>query len=281
MDRYTAFYYPSMKGIGVYFLSNRSNFEKGVLILGVIVLLIYFVVYIPLSREKRQLVRTVESVVEELRENGYGTSEEEVTETLRRVEEDLRLLRNIDQTGHRPLDTDPLIKERIGSPFQYFEFDRERSAIISELRSSASAKGVTIDQEVIEALPDYVGQGRTYLLWAQLSLANQVLRGAVENGVERIETLQFPTVQRIAGQENEFMEEVSVRIRLAGTMQEIHPFLLYLLMDADQVERAGLPDAYSGKGGLFIDRFAIRKKSLEEPDHVVADLAIKSFIKLN
>ncbi len=261
------------------FLSNRQTYEKVILALGLLVFLVYLAVYLPLVRERRERVVELEAIVQRLEEKQYGVSEETVMENFRRVDAELRLLRSIDREDNRTLDTDPLIMDRVTAPFQYFEFDQEKNMIISRIRREASARGVVIDDEVIEALPEYVGQERDYLLWAQLALANQVLLGAVESGLDNIKSLRFPRVQRIVSDDREIFEEVTLHLRVSGEMSALNPFLLYLVMDAEQVEEAGLPDIYSGKRALFIDRFVLRKKAIERPDEVVAELEIKSFFK--
>lgn len=279
MEAYAALYLPSVTLMN--FIFKRPMYEKVVLALGVLVLLVYLLVYLPLLRERRELVQQLESAVEELNEMGYGTTEEAVMENLRRVEDELRILREITLEGHRTLDSDPMIENRIDAPFQYFEFDQERNSVISRLRRTASGEGVEIDDAVIEALPEYVGQAREHLLWAQLALANQVLLGAVENGVDRVESLRFGRIQRVVSDDREVFEEVNLEIGLRGGMDSLNAFLLYLILDAEQIETAGLPEAYPGKRGLFIDRFLLRKEAVDNPDGVVTELVIKSFLRVD
>lgn len=263
------------------FISDRKAYEKLILAFGVLVFLVYAFLYLPLNRELRELSAALEETLAELEEKGYGISQESIMENLRRVESEIGRLRDGDAPGDRTLESDPLISDRLDAPFQYFEYDRERSSIITQLRGLAAEHGVALAPEVIEELPEYVGQERDYLLWARLALANQVLRGAVVNGVDRVETLRFPRIRVVAGEERELYEEVMLAVRLTGDLEAVHPFLLYLVMDAAQSEAAGIPEAYPGKLPLYIDRFILRKKSIEEPGRVVADLVIKSFLKLD
>ncbi len=261
------------------FLSNRPTYEKVIWALGLLVLLVYLVLYLPPTRERRELVQDLETIVQRLERKDYGVDEETVLKNLRRVDAELRLLRSLDREDNRTLETDPMVAGRIAAPFQYFEFDREKNAMISRIRRRAAQQGVEVRDEVVDALPDYVGQEREYLLWAQLALANQVLLGAVENGLDRISHLRFPQVRRVVAEDREVFEEVALRIRVGGRMDALNPFLLYLILDAEQVEEAGLPNAYSGKRALFIDRFVLRKEAIERPDDVIAELEIKSILK--
>ena len=262
------------------FFTERNTCEKAILLFGVIVLLGFLFVYLPLTRERREVTEDLQTTRAALAQHGYGMDAELIMANLRTVESELRLLRNENGTGGWTLETDPFLSDRIDGPFQYFEFDRERNAVVSQLRVLASEHGVLMDPGVTETLPEYVGQEREYRLWGQLALANQVLRGAVHNGVGSIESLGMPRVRVVTGDNRELYEELTVAIRVTGPMEALQSFLLYLVMDADQVDSAGLPAAYAGKRPLFVDRFVLRKKDLNEPEEVIADLSIKSFIKI-
>ena len=261
--------------------TERNACEKTILLFGVIVLLTFLVVYFPLTRERREITEMLEANRSLLERHGYGMEEELIMANLRTVESELRLLRNENGAEGWTLETDPFLRDRIDEPFQYFEFDRERNAVVSQLRVLASENGVVLNPGVTETLPEYVGQEREYRLWAQLALANQVLRGAVRNGLGSIESLQLPRVRVVTSDDRELYEELTLTIRVIGPMDALQSFLLYLAMDADQVEAAGLPAAYSGKRPLFVDQFVLRKKDLREPEEVIADLSIKSFIKIH
>lgn len=261
--------------------TERKTYEKTILLFGVVVLLAFLFVYLPLTREKRELANDLKETLGILEERGYGVEQEWIMANLRTVEGEIRLLKNENGTEGWTLENDPFIRDRINAPFQYFEFDRERNSVVSQLRVLAAERGVSLNPGVTESLPEYVGQTRDYRLWAQLALAHQVLRGAMENGVSAVESLSLPRIRVVVGEDAELYEEVGVTIRLTGRMDALQPFFLFLAMDAAQVEAAGMPEIYPGKRPLFIDRFLLRKKDLREPDEVIADLSIKSFLRIH
>ncbi len=262
-------------------IADRKAHEKFILAFGVVVLAFFLIAYLPLLRERREISGELRDTLVELEARGYGTSEESIMDNLRLVENELRLLRERMGPEAIILEGDPFIAERIDAPFQYFEFDRERNAIVSRLRALANEHETNLAESVIDALPEYVGQDREYLLWARLAMADQVLSGAILNGIDRIESLRWPRMRVVSGDNRELYEEMTVAIRVSGDMEALHPYLIFLVSNEEQVELAGLPAAYAGKRALFIDRFILRKESMEQPDRIVADLVIKGFLEID
>jgi hypothetical protein len=131
------------------------------------------------------------------------------------------------QAGERSA-VDPELRARLQEPFQLFEFENSRAQMIAELRRLAGSKRVTVPPAVLNSYPEFVGGlARPSLLWAQLSLVNQVMLSATLQQPRHITAAEsLPLRIHSPDPTRPSLDELRVRLEFFGSMESVQGFLL-------------------------------------------------------
>jgi hypothetical protein len=248
-----------------------------------VLLLVYFGLFRPLAQSAEALDKPLQALGKKLEAAGNlpaaggefdlaGVSR--ALQEVERARERLLAQRETALARVRPV---PEVEARLSDPFRLIDFYHERQLRLDKLREQARRTRTELGAGVLGAMPDYrLEVTDAVLLWAQLSLAEQLLSMAMECGVGRISRLQVrPRMEAaVAGQ---MLDEIAVELELGGSMRAVSKFLAGLpLLEEERVE-AGLPAGLAGPG-LFIDRLFLRKGAVEKPDDVQLQLVVTGLV---
>jgi hypothetical protein len=113
-----------------------------------------------------------------------------------------------------------------------------------------------------------------------LAVVNKLLSAAIACKVANVKSLALPPIELHHSQSEgrEFLDEIPVRIELVGSMESISRYLLCLPLRAEELKPLGLPESFSTRPALFIDRLMVRKHAREKPDEVGLELQVCGFV---
>jgi len=215
--------------------------------------------------------------------NSLGTRPdlERATHEVEQLQLALNSFKQENQQIRTRLELDPGIRAKMREPFQLISFQNERQVVIEELESLALTNKVVLAREVVDSFPKYTAdQRQPSLLWAQLEFMHQLLLLAIHNRIGLIKDVDLPPIQTqpIPGVTQGFVDHIPVRIQLVASMEAIARLLLSLPLKSEEMSTLQLPELPEPKPAFFIDRFLIRKHSLDKPDEVDLDLRTCGFV---
>lgn len=245
------------------------------LVVGWTVAVVYFfAVTFPLVRRERELNRMLTAATQQLADAGHGMNSREVLENIEQIEADIAAFSKIAGDEGRRMRFPPEIRELLESPFQLLDYDYRKFLVIDTIRSLSNARGVALFPEWEQRFP-LPGTEEPWLVWARLTMMDQILRTAIDAGVSSIDGIQIlPTASRADG---EGFHSVSLQIRLTGEMAAVQTFLTVLPLHDAELEALGLASAVDIKSSFFLDRFILRKSSPDHPGEVSLECVANGF----
>jgi hypothetical protein len=169
----------------------------------------------------------------------------------------------------------------MNAPFQYVDYENERSKQMDELTKLAKQQQVSIAPAVLAGFPENTADVKQpALLWAALSFIDGLLTTALQCQVGAIHSLQMPLALTNApvAVEGEALAEIPIQVDLTGTEPAVAKLLQLLPLRGDELKAAGQVQGPADKAPLFIDRLIIRKQSPDKPDEVRVSLRVVGFV---
>lgn len=178
-------------------------------------------------------------------------------------------------------DLDPALRARLQEPFQLIDFENSRAEMIVNLRRLAATRKVSVSPAALAGYPEYVGGlPKPSLLWAQLSIVNQVLVTAVSQQPRLITTAESlpPRPHSPDPTQPATLDELSVRLELFGSMDAAQRFLQSLPLRSSELAGFDCTDLPIPKQALFIDRFLLRNAT-NRPGEIQLEVVVSGFVR--
>lgn len=249
--------------------------------------LYYFLIFRPLLERAETLDKPLDDVWQELVDFSTESSAirdldlEQINKTQKTLESSLAATEKIRETISARVELEPEIRAKMNEPFYLIDFQNERQKRIEQLIDLAKARKVTLDPTALAGFPEYKAETRDpSVLWAQLSIVDQVLAVAINSDVGQIRNLSLlPTRPESNVKDAEaYWREIPLRIELIAPMSSAAKFLFAMPLRAEEMKSAGLPESLPGKPALFLERVLLRKQTPEKPDEVNLDVVVSGFI---
>jgi len=189
------------------------------------------------------------------------------------------LLKQTSKVASTRAELDEDTRKHLGEEFQLLDFDKARLQVSLELRRAAEAKKVTLMEPALKGLPEFDPEITPPALhWAQLAFARQLLAVAIAAGPRAVSNLtMLPIVTHAPGDGRpELLEELPMRLELAGSPTSLMTFLSSLPLRGDELKAAGLPEVPGKNQPLFMDRL-IFKNAQANPDESVLEIVVAGF----
>jgi hypothetical protein len=240
----------------------------------------FLLITFPLIREGQSQDQELAERMERLLEAGQGRSSEEVLERIERLRTEIGALSEIEHDPARGVHFAPEVKNMLGSPFQLLEYDHRKFVIIDRIRGLLRTTDVTLLEDWERRFPVPGGES-SYLLWAQLTVIDQLIRTAIEAGVKRIDDVRLIPAQPVANSSAALgsKPELAVQMRLTGPMDAIHTLIMMLPLNGDELAEIGLKTSEDPKSSFFISRFILKKSSAEAFDEVSLEFVANAFLQ--
>jgi hypothetical protein len=246
----------------------------------------YLFVMLPLARKDESMNEPLQKAWQNLaasldQTNATGLDFLTITNQLSETRQALLILDNAKQKGTTRLQLDPAVRARMQSDFQLLDYESERSRQTNELSNLAKQQQAAVEPAVFTNFPVHTADVKQpSLLWASLSLTENLVRTALKCKVSAIHSLEVPPVLTNAPPTNEIerLAEIPMRLEFSGSAANVAAFLQCLPLRADEIRAAGLPEAPAGKPPLFVDRLIIQKQSPDKPDEVHVWLGAVGFV---
>jgi hypothetical protein len=268
-------------------LQQQRACQRSLLLGGLAVTLYFFFVYRPMTKRTDALDAPLTNawqklVTAEVDRSAINARDlARIGENLRQVERSVALLESTAQRLAGRIELDTPVRAKLKEPFQLIDFQNERQLRMEELVRMARQQQVTMDGTVLAGFPEYTADRKQpELLWVQLAIVNKLLSAAIACKVTVIKSLSVEPFEphRSSGEGREFLEEIPVRIEVAGSMESVSRFLLCLPLRADELKPLGLPESFPAKPVLFIDRLMLRKQAPEKTDDVQLELRTRGIV---
>lgn len=268
-------------------LQQQRACQRSLFLGGLALTLYFFFVYQPMSKRADALDAPLTNawqklVSAEVDRNAIDARDlSRIGENLRQVERSVALLESTAQRVAGRIELDAPVRAKLKEPFQLIDFQNERQFRMEELVRLARQQQVTLDGAVLAGFPEYTADRKQpELLWAQLAIVNKLLSAAIACKVSVIKSLSVEPFEQhhLSGEGREFLEEIPVKIEVAGSMESVSRFLLCLPLRADELKPLGLPESFPAKPVLFIDRLMLRKQAPEKTDDVQLELRTRGFV---
>jgi hypothetical protein len=175
----------------------------------------------------------------------------------------------------------PELRERISAPFQLVDFQNEVQQEISDLTKLAEQRKVTLAPAVAENFPECTAEvTQPELLWVELAFANDLLTLAINCQVSSIQSLNLPLALTNSPPANPAgrLVEIPVQLEVVGPMPGLSKLLGSLPLLGREIRAQGGPAVSTNKPALFIDRFLLRKESVDKPDEAHLWLRAVGFV---
>ena len=249
--------------------------------------LYYFLIFQPLLERAETLDKPLDDVWQELVDFSTESSAvrdldlEQINKTRKTLESSLAATEKIRETISARVELEPEIRVKMNEPFYLIDFQNERQKRIEQLIDLAKARKVTLDPAALAGFPEYKAETRDpSVLWAQLSIVDQVLALAINSKVGQVKSVSLlPTQPESNVKDAEaHWREIPLRIELIAPMASAADFLFAMPLRAEEMKTAGLPESLPGKPALFLERVLLRKQTPEKPDEVNLDVVVSGFV---
>ena len=266
---------------------KRRRVQRFLMLGGVGLALYFLAVYRPLSRHAARLDEPLMGYWRDLGAltlptKGFtGQVLPRIVEALQQVQSSLVTLDKAGQSITTLLQLDPVVRAKLGEPFQLIDFQNERQLQLEELGKLAGQQQVRLDPGVAAGFPEYTtDRQQPALLWAQLTLLRHLLVGAVNAKVTVVTGVKLPPIQFHASRTNsrDFLAEVPLQIELSGPAPAVIRFLQSLPLRTEEIKARGLPEALTNKPALFINQVFVRKEGRDKAEDVRLELTACSFV---
>ena len=268
-------------------LKQQRVSQRTLFLVGALLSLYFLFAYQPLSKRVHALDAPLTNAWQKLLaaelENGTVDPQHlgQIAENLRQVERSVSLLESTAQKVAGRIELDAPVRAKLKEPFQLIDFQNERQFRTEELGRLAKQNQVAVESAVFAGFPEHTAdRRRPELLWGQLAIVNKLLSAAIACKVASVKSLGLPPIEPHQSQSDgrEFLDEIPVRIELAGSMESIWRYLLCLPLRAEELKPLGLPESFPTRPVLFIDRLMVRKQAPEKPDEVSLELQVRGFV---
>jgi len=242
----------------------------------------YFLVFVPLQRHARRLDKPLQRSGQRLAASMEHTNTEAldflyITNQLRETKQALTFLKEARQKALARIETAPALRAKMNATFRLVEFEFERRQGMEELMRLARANQVTLDPGVLAGLPEYTADvTQPAVLWAALSMAEDVLRSAIQYKISTIHSLSVPLALNSPAPDR--LVEIPVELEFSGPAPSANLLLHSLPLRAEELRAAGWTNAPSQKPALFIDRVLLKKQPAEKLDDVRVTLRVAGFV---
>lgn len=253
---------------------------------GLVLVAYYLLVMLPLSRRAANLDEPLRKAWQKLslsldQTNLAAIDFLHITNQLSETRQALVILENARQQAGARLQLGSAVRARMRTDFQLVDYENERSKELDELSTLAKQQHAVVDPAVFAGFPECTADvQQPTLLWAALSLTDNLLRTALECKIAAIHTLDVPPVLTNAPPTNatDRLAEIPLQVELTGSATSITQFLQCLPLRADEIRAAGLPAVPADKPPLFVDRLIIQKQSPNKPDDVHVWLRVVGYV---
>lgn len=260
---------------------------------------VYLGVFLPLRERTRAADEPLKRVWEEF-VTAYTTSEacggirrERLAErerTLAATAEDLQ--RAAALVGSR-LTWPTQIQALLRQPFQYGEFQNECQRNAEALQRLARDRKIVFEGVLTNRLADALGLAAysadlpdPAVLWARLQASHHVVLAALECKVATVKRLQQlpPIVHRSVNHGRKLVEELPLRLEVAGALPQVSRLLAALPLHNSEVGIAGLGGDLTNKPVLFLGQTLLRKSApakdgeAPRPGEVVLELTVSALV---
>lgn len=254
---------------------GKLHFTRALLIGGgLIALLTYLFVFRSLSRETGRLDGELDQVWRDLTRESFVN----VDGRLDAARQSDLALAKVESSVSRRIGMDAAFEKSLKGSFQLVEFEIERATRSDELLKLAGTRKVSIPAAPFGELPNYTEEfAEPRLLWGRLAIGYHALMTAIDAGVDTIENVGSFKVRK-HGSPAPFLDEITFKMTLTGSMAKMSDFLKALPMGRSDLDRHGLTSTQRVKPALFIDGLMLRKRPGKNFDDVRLDLRIGGFI---
>lgn len=243
-------------------------------------------VYLPLDRRARALDAPLQSSWRSLtgvlgKTNALAVDFLRITNQLAETRQALAIVETARQRAAERLESPPILRERLNSPFQLLEYENERSRDLDALRALAKDRKVTVDAGVFASFPEHTADvTQPELLWASLPLIKGLLTATLNAQVSAVHSLEVPLILTNFPPTNSLLilEQVPIQIEVTGPAPNIFALLQSLPLRPPEIKAAGLPESTPDKMPLFLDRLMLKKQSAERPEEVRAWIRVVGFV---
>lgn len=248
----------------------------------------YAAVFRPLVEKERAQVAPFEAMQTRLRI--AATNNPAISglsdEVLVRVEESLRLsLTNVAQARERIAARhapEPAVALQLAAPFRLIEYQNDLLTRGDRLVALAAKQKVKLTPAVIAGLPEFtIDNPAPELLWGQLSLADGVLRAAVEAGmgsVERVST-GAPIHHPAPAASEQRLVELPLRLEAVGGFDAVTRLLGLVLLDERGRAELKLPKV-DGLPAVTLQHILLRKETAKPPGTLRLTVEFRGFLQL-
>lgn len=267
--------------------SFREYQRRGIVpLVGLALAAYYLFVLLPLNRQAKSLDEPLQKAWQKLslsldQSNATAIDFLHITNQLSETRQDLRILENTRQQALARLDPGPTVRKRMQAGFVIMEYETERIQEKVELSNLAEQQHAAVEPAVFDGFPEYTADVKQPpLLWAALSLTENLIRTALQCKVTAIRSLEVPPVFTNALPTNatERLAEIPLLVEFTASAASAAQLVQCLPLRADEIRAAGLPEAPPDKLPLFVDRLIIQKQSPEKPDEVRVCLRAVGFV---
>lgn len=266
-------------------ISSWRGFYGVMLVAVVTVLLYYAFITRPLARQEREVDARLAESIERLEDRGLGTTAEEVAAQMERIEQEIEVLQEMGRDSNRDIQFDPEVRNFLQRPFTVLDFDQRRYLVADRLFEDATERGVGLFGDFETELPTYRPEvDQPYMLWAQLTVIEQLVSTAIRAGVKRVDSINLVETRRDGERpySNGSQWEIPVQMSLVGDMESLRAFLLSLPLTADDLREIDSEMASDEeKSAFYASRFIFRKASRERSEEISLDLMVSGFLNLN
>ena len=262
---------------------------QSALVIALAVLALYYaLVFRPMAEKERSLSAPFEAMKSRLRL--AATNNPAISglsdETLLRIEDALtRSTTNVARARDRVIQRhapEPAISIQLVSPFQLIDYQNERLKRRDALVNLAARNKVKLAPAVPAGLPEFtVENPNPELLWGQLSLADGVVRAAIEAGLASIDTVTaLPPVGHAAPPTAQHrLVELPLRLEAVGGFDALVRFLGLVLLEPKEREELKLP-AIDGLPGVTLQHILVRKETAAAPATVRLTVELRGFLRV-
>lgn len=253
----------------------------------VTVFLYYAFMTRPLVLQERNADLLLRESIERLRDLGLGTTAEEVRAQMERLEQEIERLEGLGRDSSRDIQFDAEVREFLRRPFAVLDFEQRRYLVADRLFEDAGERNVGLFGNFEDELPSFRPEvEQPHLLWAQLTVIEQLVSTAIRAGVRRIDGVNLVETGTDADGGSSFrngaQHEIPVQIRLVGDMDSLRAFLLSLPLTANDLREIESELASDEeKSAFYVSRFIFRKASRERAEEISLDLLVSGFLDLH
>lgn len=247
----------------------------------------YLLVFMPLGKRARDLEdplqRSWRSLVAALgRTNSSSIDFLLITNQLNETREALATLEVAHKKAAARIELESSVRDKIAAPFQLVEYQNARSKLMDTVSKKAKAQGIALDPLVLAGFPEHtVDITQPELLWAALTMIENLLDTAMECKVTALHTLEAPlglTNAPASTNGSASLAELPLQLELTGTAPNVAKLIQLLPLRGAEVQAQGLAASLTNKPPLFIDRLVIKKQSPERADEVRVSVRALGFV---